>query len=414
MPSSRNKILVVLYSHPELYPPTLNAVMNLAGEAPGVQAGEASEVQPGEAEGAQPGAASEVHLLYRPHKKDEWVWPPNVHLHPSGKEMTSRQFMASGAATRMRTHARFLLDLFRLLRRLRPQTLLLYDPYPAFFYRLIRPLVPGKPFLWYHSHDVIEEKDLGDSMIALLKRAERSVVAMADLFTLPAAERRRYYDLAGSGRGGGVFKGTYLTIPNFPSKKVFREPQPRKISGAITLAFQGSICEGRGLEGVIDSLPLEAAGRPVRFSITGFCNNAAYLDRLKGNIGSLADQDAVTIRDAVPYGRLQEAQRDAHVGWAYYGMDSDMDRSIGTASNKFFEACAMGLPVLYNSDNGFEAYRGFEWAFPAQPTRESLSAQLGFIADHYECLSARARRQFVEELNFEIAFEKAMKLLPHA
>jgi len=385
MPQARNKILVVLYSHPELFPPTLNAVINLAA------------------------SHGEVHLLYRPHKKDEWEWPSNVHLHPSGQEMTIRQFMASGARVRMGTHARFIRDFLRLVRRLKPQTLLLYDAYPALFYRLIRPLVPGKPFLWYHSHDVIEEKDLqtGDRTIALLKSAEGFILGKADLFTLPAAERKPYYGL-------GSFKGKYLTIPNFPSRKVFREPQPRKIADPMTLAFQGSICAGRGLEGVIGSLPMQAAGRPVRFSITGFCNDPAYLQRLKTSIGGLPDKDAVTIRDAVPYGRLQEAQQNAHVGWAYYGMESNMDQSIGTASNKFFEACAMGLPVLYNSDNAFEAYRRFEWAFPVQPTRESLSAQLQFIAEHYESLSARARDQFLEELNFEIAFEEAMKLLPHA
>ena len=382
---ARNKILVVLYSHPELFPPTLNAVINLAEYY------------------------GEVHVLYRPHKKDEWVWPSNVHLHPSGKEMTSRQFMAGSAGTRMRAHVRFLRDLLRLMRRLKPDALLLYDAYPALFYRAIRAFVPRKPFLWYHSHDVIEAKDLrtGNRTIGLLKSAERFILGKADLFTLPAEERKSYYDLS-------AFKGRYETIPNFPSRKVFRDLQPRKLSGPITLAFQGSICEGRGLEGVIASLPMEAAGRPVRFSITGFCNDPGYLARLKTSIGGIADRDAVTIREAVPYGRLQEAQKDAQVGWAYYGMDSDMDQSIGTASNKFFEACAMGLPVLYNGDNAFKAYQRFEWAFPVQPSRESLSGQLQYIAEHYECLSAKARDQFLRELNFEIAFEETMKSLPHA
>ncbi|HVS95276.1 MAG TPA: hypothetical protein VHE54_02290 [Puia sp.] len=382
---ARSKILVVLYSHPELFPPTLNAVINLAERY------------------------GEVHLLYRPHKRDEWVWPSNVHLHPSGKEMTIRQFMSGSTGTRMATHARFVRDFLRLVRRLKPETLLLYDAYPALFYRAIRFFVPGKPFVWYHSHDVIEGKDLrtGDRTIGLLKSAEKFILGEAGLFTLPAVERKPYYDLS-------AFKGRYATIPNFPSRKVFHELGPRKISGPITLAFQGSICEGRGLEGVIASLPMQAAGHPVRFSITGFCNDPAYFQRLKTSIADIADPGAVTIREAVPYGRLQEAQKDAHVGWAYYGMDSDMDQSIGTASNKFFEACAMGLPVLYNGDNSFEAYRRFEWAFPVQPSRESLSRQMQFIAEHYECLSAKARDQFLQELNFEIAFEATMKLLPDA
>jgi Glycosyl transferase 4-like domain len=383
MPPGRNKILVVLYSHPELYPPTLNAVINLAGHA------------------------AEVHLLYRPYKKDEWSWPPNVRLHPSGKSIGVRQFMNSGFAARMRAHARFLLDFRRLVRKVKPDMLVLYDPYPALFYRLIRPIFARKmPFLWYHSHDVIEGQS-SDRIARWLRGAEKYVLDKADLFTLPAVERRPYYDLSG-------FKGVCFTLPNFPSRKVFANQQPRSLAGPLTLAFQGSICDGRGLEGVIESLPMQVDHRPVRFSITGFAYNSAYLDSLRRLVGAVAEKDAVVLHDAVPYGRLQETQREAHVGWAYYGMSSSMDHSIGTASNKFFEACAMGLPVLYNSNNAFEVYRRFEWALPVQPQRDSLSRQLTYIAENYEQLSTKARRQFLEELNFELAFDELIKILPHA
>lgn len=385
MSDATKKVLVVLYSHPELYPPTLNAVMNLAGHM------------------------GEVHVLYRPHKKDEWSWPANVLLHPSGKPIGVRQFMTSDWRTRMVAHARFAMDLLRLMRRIRPDIVLLYDPYPALFYRLIHPLLPRKPFLWYHSHDAIDRRDLesGNIMIQQLRKSETFVLDHADLFTLPAVERKPFYDL-------GNFRGNYWTIPNFPSLKVFSAAPSRTLDGELVLAFQGSICQGRGLEDVITSLPITIAGRPVHFSITGFCYNAAYMDSLRRQIAALPEPDAVSIHDAVPYARLREAQSDAHVGWAYYGVNSSMDVSIGTASNKFFESCAMGLPVLYNAGNTFSAYTQYAWALPVRPGREDLAAQLTRVAGDYENLSALARRQFLEELNYEIAFEEVLKFLPHA
>jgi hypothetical protein len=375
----------VLYSHPELYPPTLNAINNLADHF------------------------GEVHVLYRPHKKDEWKWPSNVRLHPAGRMESSVAFRQSSFSHRMAMHLLFAMKLLTLLLKLRPGLVLLYDPYPALFYTRIRPLLPlKKHFLWYHNHDVIEEADLkrGDRMIRLLWEAERQVIRMADLFTLPAIERRRYFEVDG-------FKGQYFTLPNFPSKKVYSTLPHRSIGRQLTVSFQGSICPGRGLEGLIGMMPLTIKGIDLRFSITGFSNNDKYLDalrELKKNMG----EEVVALRDPVAYHRLAEALSDGHIGWVYYGMDSSMDHSMGTASNKFFECCALGLPVLYNEENAFKIYKGFKWALPVALTKESITEKLGYIIDNYPALTAAAYEQFSNELNFEHSFRQLLKILPVA
>jgi len=383
MRGKSDRILVVLHSHPELYPPTLNAIANLSDHY------------------------KEVHVLYKPHKKDEWPWPANVRLHPAAGLPSVRAFMQSSALKRLREHFQFVMRFLMLVLRLKPGMILLYDPYPALFYKIIRPfLFLQKHFLWYHNHDVIESKDHGGQgrMIQALSKAERWIIGKADLFTLPAVERKVFFDLK-------AFKGQFFVLPNFPSKKFFSSLPLRHIAGEINVAFQGSICPGRGLEGMISLMPLTIKEIPVRFFVTGFCNNDAYLRSLK-DLQGMQREKFVRFRDAVAYGRLPEALKDAHVGWVYYGMNSDMDHSMGTASNKFFECCAMGLPVLYNEQNRFEIYQGFKWAIPVALTKESIMEKLDYIVENYAALSSEAYRQFREELNFERAFENLLHLLP--
>jgi hypothetical protein len=378
-----DRVLVVLHSHPELYPPTLNAIANLSDHY------------------------KEVHVLYKPHKKDEWSWPANVRLHPAAGLPSVRAFMQSSSLKRLKEHFRFIMSFLALILRLRPGIILLYDPYPALFYRLIHPfLFLQRHFLWYHNHDVIESNNHEEQsrMVQALSRAERWIIGRADLFTLPAVERKAFFDL-------GAFKGHFFTLPNFPSKKVFSSLPFHRIGSGINVAFQGSICPGRGLEGMISLMPLAINEIPVRFFVTGFCNNDSYLRSLKDLQGTQRD-DAVLFREAVAYGRLSEALRDAHIGWVYYGMDSSMDHSMGTASNKFFECCAMGLPVLYNEQNSFEIYQTFKWAIPVALTKESIMEKLNYIVENYAALSSGAYRQFREELNFERAFENLLNLLP--
>lgn len=385
MKKAPGKILVVLYSHPELYPPTLNAVSSLADHY------------------------EEVHILYKPHKKDQWEWPENVHLHRAGKAITTREFMNSPFRKRMMAHFAFALRFLFLLWKLRPKILLLYDPYPALFYRLIRPFNIGKrPFLWYHNHDIIEPEDIQkNSMSGVLSAAEKSLLGKADLFTLPAVERKAYFDLR-------RLKGSYFTIPNFPSGKVFHSRPQRRIGSDVVVGFQGSICSGRGLEEFISLLPMVEKGKNLVFSITGFCNNERYWESLNDRIGSLKDQGIVRLNAAVPYGKLADAMEDVNIGWVYYGMDSSLDHSMGTASNKFFECCAMGLPVLYNGNNTFEIYRNFKWAIPVELTMESISKSLAYLVENYQSLSESAYDQFTRELNFENAFGEVLKILPGA
>jgi hypothetical protein len=95
-------------------------------------------------------------------------------------------------------------------------------------------------------------------------------------------------------------------------------------------------------------------------------------------------------------------------------MDSSLDHSMGTASNKFFECCAMGLPVLYNAKNTFEIYSNFKWAIPVELTMESISKSLAYLVENYESLSDTAYDQFTKELNFENAFGEVLKILPGA
>ncbi len=382
MKAKQEKILVVLYSHPELYPPTLNAIINLADHF------------------------KEVHILYAQNKADEWEWPSNVFRHPSGKQMTTYELMKSSFAKRVRIHLSFLLKFLRVFWSVRPNVLLLYDLYACLFYKQVRRFsFWQKPFLWYHNHDVLE-KPTADSarMHKLLYNAEVEVLKNADLFTLPAVERKAFYDFS-------MMKGKYMTMPNFPSLKVFTDIPDRHITDKAIVYFRGSIARGRGLEQMISLLPLCVDNIPVHFDITGFCYDKTFLDELKQLVAKkhLGEMVEINDRDPVPYKEIPFEGKHAHIGWAFYASESNMDKSMGTASNKFFESCALGLPVLYNGVNEFEEYKNYPWAVPAHMNRESLQQSLQGIVANYDAVSAKARNQFETELNFEKAFNEVMR-----
>lgn len=379
----KDKILVVLYSHPELFPPTLNAIINLSDYF------------------------KQVHVLYLKCKKDEWPFPANVHLHGTGKIISTIDLMRSSLFKRLGYHFRFLNKLFFCLLYKQPQVVLLYDPYPTLFFKIAKsfPFLK-RSFIWYHNHDVIEQSQDQSGLIPLLKKAEKSVLEKAQLFTLPANERKVFYDI-------DSLKAKYATLPNFPSLKVFTKVPLRQITDKVVIFFRGSIAKGRGIEDLIKLLPISVNGKPVHFDITGFCYNEQFLEELTQLIKERKLEQFVRLnnREAVSYGEIPEEGKHAHIGWAFYSNSSSMDKTMGTASNKFFESCALGLPVLFNGENIFKDYERFPWAVPVHLNKDSLMEKLLFLVNNYAEISGKSREQFLNELNFEKGFEEVMKLV---
>jgi len=127
-----NKVIVAVYSHPEYYPPTLNAIANLAENY------------------------EEVIVVCRNVLKSEWEYAPNVRIHPTGEYLTIREAEAKSTAWKVSSFLRYTLTLLKEIRGNRPKLVLLYDAIPLLSFSLSKAFSNTKPFVWYHNHDVID------------------------------------------------------------------------------------------------------------------------------------------------------------------------------------------------------------------------------------------------------------------
>jgi hypothetical protein len=186
---SKGNLLICIYSHPEYYPPTLNAIEYLAG------------------------VYDKIYIVHRNLTGFDWVYPANVVLIPSGELLSPAEAQAIGFKEKLQTFFKFTKLLLETVNKHRVETMLVYDYMPLLSYRLIRRLLHKSPDLWYHNHDVADKENLRKWSISWWAwKTENWIFPRLALFSLPAIERKAYFPM-------GKFKGKFFFIPNFPAKK---------------------------------------------------------------------------------------------------------------------------------------------------------------------------------------------------
>ena len=218
-------ILVSIYSHPEMYPPTLNAIHELAG------------------------MFDKVIVLYRNSLFNDWVYPDNVVLIPYGMPMSIREQEQLSTVQKIVAFTGFAIKQFKAVLKYQPAQILLYDSIALYSYHLIRNFLRER-FVWYHSHDVPEADSVRKFSIAWFSfRGEKKSFSYIDIFTLPAKERLQYFPMK-------KLKGRYFTIANYPLLTFYKKfYSTKQITQTIRLIYQGHISEMHGLEQVIELLP---------------------------------------------------------------------------------------------------------------------------------------------------------------
>ena len=130
--SRENSIVVAVYSHPEFYPPTLNAIQELSKQF------------------------DTVFVLSRNVMKSEWVYPKNVQLIKSGKYRSIRSSENTNTFIKAISFLMFTLHFFKLIVKEKPQFVMVCDVIPLFSLFLIKKIITNKTKIWYHNHDVAE------------------------------------------------------------------------------------------------------------------------------------------------------------------------------------------------------------------------------------------------------------------
>jgi glycosyltransferase involved in cell wall biosynthesis len=377
----RSKLVVALYYHPEVFPPTLNAVSELSK------------------------CFGEITLVFRPHIRGTWQYPSNVKQNPSGSLISSSAQEQSPVVKKIFFFLQFTWVLFKACLK-RPGVVLLYDPIALFAYRIIKPFLFFRPVVWYHNHDIAELQKLRKFSVGWFAcREEKTIFDKIDIFTLPAAERLQFFPM-------DKFKGKYFIVPNYPAIG-FYGPfyQAKKAGPEIKLLFQGRIGEGHGLEEIIPLLTKQIGEKSVKLVLKGYCEEA-YKDQLIKLAAAHQAEDRVIFIGFTPYAEVPAVTASCDIGIGIFSKMEVMHVTLGSASNKLYEYAAVGLPVLYLSERHFSAYLGkYEWAFPVQLSSESIYAQVELIMKNYSYYSSCAHKSFMETLNFENCFRQVTGFL---
>jgi glycosyltransferase involved in cell wall biosynthesis len=371
-----NNLVIGIYYHPEAYPPTLNAVQVLSG------------------------CFDTITMVHRPHLMGSWKYPANVHTIASGKFITSKGQEQSSVTRKAAFFGRFMIDLLRAIRKQKPSVVLLYDVHALYAYTLIKPLVRNKHIAWYHNHDVSElHRERKYSIGWFACKAEKKVFRHLDIFTLPAADRLQYFPV-------NTLKGEHFVVPNFPSKHFYSAfYSPKQMSDVVRIVFQGRIGEGLGLEEVIALLAEPIRGKQLHLVLMG-----SYDDWYRQSLEQLAARfhvlSRLTFTGFVLYGELPRLTASCDIGLGIYSKTGTMQMTLGTASNKFYEYAALGLPVIYLNEERFTRYlKQYNWAFAITADSGAIKDAIGNIIDNYEYYSGSAHQSFVQQLNFEEVFK---------
>lgn len=368
--------LVAIYNGVDYYPPTINAIDELA---------------------VQYDRVIVLELGNYIHGKS--FYKDNVMFH-------SVIYKPRSYGSRLKTYLRFINQMRTILKKEFPSLILFYDPPSAFAAYLTTLGKKQQYILWYHNHDTIDKATLPKWSIGYLTWIfEEKIINHLSVFSLPAEERKLLFNLKN-------FKGRYVLIPNFPSQKRYGKVHVEGNTGdPIKLLYQGRISPGHGIEEVIGILSKKVHGKKLHLVLKGIIS-PSYKDELEKLMRRHGVKDAISFESYKPYSDLPAFTVTHHIGLAIYTGRDDMNSTLGTASNKVYEYTACGMPFLYFDNEHFRShYAGMDWAFPTDLTESNLLQCLEKIELDYKRISGLAKQAFLEKLNFEAVFAPVVRQL---
>lgn len=377
-------IFIAVYSFPEGYPPTLNAIDSLSIHF------------------------EHIYILSRNIFREKWTYPVNVDVVNSGTLIDIRVSEQKGIIWKVASFVVYTLNMAKILISNRPDIVLLYDPIPFLAYRIASCFLAKKPIVWYHNHDVLDPAQLPKFNISKLAWwNEQRSFSKIDWFSLPAQERRIYFPLK-------TFKGAYFFLPNLPSLSFYNKFYHKKVAiqGDLRLIYQGHIGEGHGLEAIIQYiLPHEIEGKKPILILKGIVS-----DHYKLRLTQLAAQFQVTNRIEYhgfgPYQELPRLTSTCHIGIGIHTGNDIMNKTLGTASNKIYEYIALGLPVLFFDSAHFrEHFENRSWAFFTTLSEASLLDIIRQIVLQFPIVSDAAHLDFENEFNYERGIQQVKTAL---
>lgn len=380
--SKIKRIVIGIYVDTDFYPPTINAIINLAPKC------------------------DELVVVTRNNTTYNIPFPANVKQVKTGNYIDLRESERKSVVHKILSFLRFSFQLYRYFSSSKTELLILYDVFPLFSFYLLR-FFPRKANLkiWYHNHDMPNFHLLRKYSIGWLAgKYEKKAMKFIDLFSLPSEDRLCHYP-------NWDKKENFLYIPNFPSLNVYTKASEKNLDQNIRLIFQGSIGEGHSLENTIELLNETISGFSLSLILKGAVRNdyKKKLDKLALDLGVT---DKLFWIGVGPYMELPILTSSCHIGLAIHLGTDDVSKTLGTASNKIYEYAASGLPVILFDNEQFKKHLShYKWALFTDGSKASIKSLIEEVIQNYLQVSRAARKDFEDELNFEVHFKMALKKL---
>jgi glycosyltransferase involved in cell wall biosynthesis len=370
--------MVVFYNNPEKYPPTLNSVEELSKRF------------------------ERVILIVRKLEEPKWSYPANVEVRYSNP--APLKLSAIGKMKKVGLFLHFVSMIRTALKKDAPQLCLAQDSIASFASWMALQFSSKKTLFWYHSHDVTELSKVGKFSVSWFSVFfEKQVLQKVDLLSLPSMERLGFFK-------SDHLKGEVVFLPNYPMKKRAEAiTEGPSIGNSIKLIYQGHLGRNHGFEAFIDILGMEVHEKKIHLTLIGPID-PSYKDLLESEVKKRKKQSFFQLLPPVFYGDLPKVTKAHHVGLAVHIPSNLIYSTGGTASNKIYEYAALGLPVvLYDTPHYREILSKYSWAYFTDLSKASLLNCLEQILQDYPTSSEKAAQDFLESLNYEVAFDHAFQ-----
>lgn len=375
-----NSAVIAIYSHPEFYPPTLNAVNALSKKY------------------------DKIFLLSNNILETDWDYPVNVEFITIGGFIPINVFEKKSIIWKLSRFFTFYKKLNELARS--ANLILTYDTIPLMAYGLsFRYLLKKSPIWWYHNHDIADMTQIRKGSIGwFAAKTEPLFFRCLDIFSLPADERKVFFPMK-------TLRGEYFFLPNYPSVNFYNKlPRPQLPENELKLIYQGSISPAHGLETIISIL---GPNGKITITLTLIGRiSAAYKEELEVYAKNKQTSEWLFIQSVVGYKKLPYITSKHHIGLAIHEPKGIIYATGGTASNKIYEYAACGLPVLYlNTKHYFEHLGKFDWAKAVELNTENIMNTVQEIYNDYIDLSMKAKEDFNSKNNYEYVIQPLINFI---
>lgn len=265
----------------------------------------------------------------------------------------------------------------------------------------------------YHEHDAPTDERPSRFVRALL-RARSALLRRAAILVTPNAARSEAMSAEANGR-------SVITAWNCPLASEVATGARTPPSGALKLAYHGSIVPGRPPIAILDAMA-RTSGR-VELTVAGYETNGTrgFVQQLADRARALGIEDRLTLLPAMPRRALLEIAARSDLGLSFMpGEDGNWNEvRMAGASNKAFEYLASGVPLLVSELPDWKQIfvrAGVAWACDANDVDSLVRVLDQAIGDRatVAAMGERGRQLVLERWNYETQFAPVLRAMNRA